>query len=96
MKHVVITPKDMERHRPALCAWAEANGIDPKGVAAEPITVCLAGYRAKIEYVAFVLDEEGRRQVDPHGKDQPLTTRHTIRLVSPLEAHGLDAGQLGS
>ncbi|MEW2161433.1 hypothetical protein AB0912_00250 [Streptomyces sp. NPDC007084] len=96
MKHIVITPKDMERLRPALCAWAEANGIDPKGVAVEPITVCFAVDSPKIEYVAFVLDEEGRRQVDPHGTDRVLTARHVTRLVSPLEAHGLDAGQFGS
>ncbi|MET8693622.1 hypothetical protein ABZV65_13885 [Streptomyces bauhiniae] len=94
-EHTTITAKDMAEHREALCAWAEANGLDPKLISADPVIVCHQGARPLIEYQAFVLDEAGRRQLDPTAKDAVLTVRRTTRLVSPLAAHGLDADQLG-
>ncbi|MFJ8603402.1 hypothetical protein ACIREM_32790 [Streptomyces shenzhenensis] len=94
-ENTVITPQDIERHRPALYAWAEANGIDPKTVALSPLTIRSRGDHAVIEYAAFVLDEEGRRLFDRE-ESGAQTVRRIARLVSPLAAHGLDAGQLGS
>ncbi|MER8220329.1 hypothetical protein ABTZ58_06975 [Streptomyces sp. NPDC094143] len=93
-EHTVITATDIEQHRAALCAWAEANGIDPKTIALSPFTICTRGDHAVIEYRAFLVDEEGRRLFDRDEQDA-LTVTRTARLVSPLAAHGLDAGDLG-
>jgi hypothetical protein len=94
-EYTVITPADIERHRPALCGWAEANGIDPKTIALAPITLRPDGDQAVIEYQAFVLDEDGRRLFDRDQQDA-LTVRCTARHASPLASHGLDAGDLGA
>lgn len=94
-EHTTITAKDMAEHLLAVRAWAEANGLDPKLISADPIVVCHEGVYPRIEYRAFVLDEDGRWQLDPNIKDAVLTARRSTRLVSPLAAHGLDTGQLG-
>lgn len=94
--HTVIMLTDVNRHRAALCAWAEANGIEPKTVTLDPITIRPHGDGLVIEYRAYLLDEEGHQQLDPDQRDEVLTVRRSARLVSPLSAHGLDADQLSA
>jgi predicted exporter len=94
-EHTVITPTDIEQHRAALCAWAEDNGIDPKTATMDPITIRPVGDRALIEYRAYLVDANGRWRMDPDHPHQALTVRCVAKLISPLAAHGLDAGDLG-
>ncbi|WP_263165417.1 hypothetical protein [Streptomyces sp. SCSIO ZS0520] len=86
----------MKTHRDALCTWAVANGLDPRQIAQQPITIRPHGNHTVIEYRAFVLDKQGRHQLDPQHQHQALTTTRTTRLTRALAEFGLDPDQLGT
>lgn len=49
---------------PRTCAFLESIGIDPK-------TVAIDGFTAS-GYSVFMLDENGRRRIDPNNLDYPM------------------------
>lgn len=73
MAHVV-SHQDMEEHRPALIAWAEANGLDPNRIAIDDLIIEKVGDRQVVSYTEYVVDADGRKMLD-------LTTSHRYQTV---------------
>ncbi|MET8765850.1 hypothetical protein [Streptomyces sp. NPDC004658] len=76
-----INAQDMERHREALIAWAQANGLDPRNVAQTPgLTIERAGHRTVICYEEIQRDDQDRPMVDPADPPQVWTIKRAAAL----------------
>lgn len=86
-----ITAQAIDRHREALCAWATANGIDPKGIAASPgLTIERSGRRGvSILYRELQRTTDGRSLPDPDRPDEAWTVRKATPMTRPLSDFGL-------
>ncbi|MFE5514471.1 hypothetical protein ACFQ9J_28450 [Streptomyces sp. NPDC056529] len=83
-----ITTKDMERHREVLCAWAEANGLVPKNIAADPgLTVERVGRRTVIVFHEYQRGADGKILVD-WDACEAVTVRRSVTQVETLAQHG--------
>jgi hypothetical protein len=80
----IITEQDVEQHRPALIAWAEANGLDPQRIALYPLTIEQIGDRKVIAYDEHQVNEHGRPLVDPARPTQVLTVHRSRTLRHAL------------
>lgn len=81
---LTITPEDITAHRERLCEWATANGLDPNDVAdGYPIHVEKAKGGPVIRYRRFVLDGNGRQQINPSNSDEVWTAEHTAPCTVP-------------
>lgn len=84
-----ITADDIEQHREQLCQWAQANGLDPKDVAANPgLTIEQSGKRTVIVWRQFQRDDQGRIMPDPADPTIAWTVRKATRMTSPPAEHG--------
>ncbi|MBP2583020.1 hypothetical protein J3A78_003498 [Streptomyces sp. PvR006] len=83
-----ITAEDIARHRAALCAWAEANGLVPKDVADRPgITVERVGRRTVIVFHEYQRGADGKVLVDLD-RGEGVTVRRSVTQVETLAQHG--------
>jgi hypothetical protein len=93
---VTITEQAIDRHREALCAWATANGIDPRRIASRPgLTIERSGRRGlSIVYRELQRDVDGRWLPDPDRPDEVWTVRKATPMTRPLAEFGLTASDL--
>lgn len=90
-----ITAEDIQVHRAALCAWAEANRLDLDRVAEDTITVEAVGGRTVICYREIQCDLAGRPLVDPSQPAGALTVRRSVDQRVSLEAADVRLGPAG-
>ncbi|WP_432114028.1 hypothetical protein [Streptomyces sp. S1] len=83
-----ITAEDIERHREVLCAWATANGLVPKDIAAGPgVTVERVARRTVIVFHEFQRGADGRILFDADRGDA-MVIRRAVTQVETLAQHG--------
>lgn len=80
----VITEAEVRQHRPALCAWAEANGLDPNRMDAHGLTIEQVDGRTVIAYSEIQHGTDGRPLVDPSRRSSHLTVHRTRTLRHAL------------
>jgi len=80
----VITEQDIDQHRPALIAWAEANGLDPTRIDPHGLTVEHDGNSKVIVYYEHQVDANGNKLVDPDRPNQVLKAHRTRPLRHAL------------
>lgn len=80
----IVTEHDIEQHRPALIAWAEANGLDPKRIAPHDLTIDQDGDRQVIAYTEYQVNENGNKLVDLTGPSRYATAQRTAPLRHAL------------
>jgi hypothetical protein len=80
----LITEQDIARHRPALIAWAEANGLDPDRISQDGLAVEYHGNRQVIVYDEYQLDQHGAPITDPDRPGQVLRVRRSRPLRHAL------------
>lgn len=83
-----ITAAQVEQHRETLCRWVEANGIDPKSVAIEELTVETDGKQTVIRYQEIQRSPEGRPLVDPEDRDKVWHIERTTPQLAGLDGFG--------
>jgi hypothetical protein len=83
-----ISAAQVEEHRELLCRWAEANGIDPKSVALDAVTVEKGDGQAVIRYQEIQRSPEGRPLVDPNHSDRVWLIERTAPQVVGLDSFG--------
>jgi hypothetical protein len=83
-----ISAAQIGQHREVLCRWVEANGIDPKTVAIEPLTVETDGKQAVIRYQEIQRSPEGRPLIDPECSDKAWCIERTAPQLADLEGFG--------
>lgn len=79
----VVTQQDIEQHRPALIAWAEANGLDPNRIDKSGLTIERHGDHQVIAYTEFQVDENGLKIFDP-GTNRALRVHRSRPLRHAL------------
>ncbi|MFJ2631071.1 hypothetical protein ACIO6U_03780 [Streptomyces sp. NPDC087422] len=81
---IVVTAQDIEQHRPALIAWAEANGLDPNLIDPHSITIDRVGDRKVILYTEHQVNAHGRKLLDPQtGRVLKIHRSRTLRHALP-------------
>ncbi|WNI16626.1 hypothetical protein [Actinacidiphila sp. ITFR-21] len=80
----VVTSQDIERHRLALIAWAEANGLDPNLMDPAGLTIEQVGDRTVILYSEHQLSQDGKKLVDPDHPGRTLVIRRSRTLRHAL------------
>jgi pyrroloquinoline quinone (PQQ) biosynthesis protein C len=83
-----ISADQVEQHRELLCRWVEANGIDPKTVAIEEMTVETDGKQAVIRYQEIQRSPEGRSLIDPECSDRAWRIERTAPQLTDLDDFG--------
>jgi hypothetical protein len=84
---IVITHQDIEQHRPALVAWAEANGLSPKVIDPHSLVIETIHGRPVILYTEHQTGRNGMPLIDPDHTDQVLRVRRSRVML-----HGLPEG----
>lgn len=79
----VITEADVRQHRPVLCEWAEANGLDPNRVDRSGLTIEQHGDHKVIAYSEIQVDARGRKILGP-GTGRALRLHRTATLRQAL------------
>ena len=83
-----ISAAQIEEHRDFLCRWAEANGLDPKAIAVERVTVEEIGRQTVIRYQEIQRSPEGRPLIDPDHGDKVWVIERTMPQVAALDSFG--------
>lgn len=79
-----FSPYLIRRHRRQLCDWVQANGIDPDHIPDHhPIRVEEGKGGPVIHYRAYILTDDGAKQLDPDRPDEALTEDRTTPCTVP-------------
>ncbi|MFE6001961.1 hypothetical protein ACFQ6C_34765, partial [Streptomyces sp. NPDC056454] len=72
-------------HREALAQWLQGNGIDPKAVALDWLSIERAGDKQLIRYLTHRVNEDGRRLVDPRHPNEAWKDERVTPLLVNLD-----------
>ncbi|WNI16921.1 hypothetical protein [Actinacidiphila sp. ITFR-21] len=79
----VVTEQDVIEHRPALIAWAKANGLEPRLIDQCGLTIEQVGDRQMIVYTEHQVGAHGAKIIDPD-RNEVLKIPRSRTLTQPL------------
>jgi hypothetical protein len=80
----IITEQDISEHRPALIAWAEANGLDPTRIDPHGLTIEQSNDGQAIQFTEYQVHEDGTKVLDLTTPQRYATTQRTAPLRHAL------------